>query len=443
MSLVIALSTAADAIIHDFDISVGDYSRVIGSLGLLSALLVLGVGPLIQRFSSRPLIVVGLSLKGAVFATTSFAPTFGALAAMLLPTCPLHAIGEQPTHHVLMKGYFRKLLPSAIATVNMGYSLCGALTPLLLAPAISAYGWRSCYLFLGILYIAGGAFAFCAVRPGPLEVKISPDPRTRNDEHDNSCHVTDETQALKGKAGAVNGTVHSTNGEFENGKAGKSSSSSSSSLSSPARSSVPDGYSVREALRTPRFYALMAISFLTNLWEGVIVMHFLLILQMESKLTLVKASYFYSAQYLCAIIGKQSYAALYPILPRAAHFYVLPLLFCLCHLLINAPQPGGGFAITTDEMRISIFTVVYGLSFGYTHSLHLAQPALLLGRKDLAIFQTLYYGANFLGGPFGGVIVGAVHDTYGSYSPALMISFAATALMYVIDLYLARVPELI
>eukprot|EP00965_Chrysotila_dentata_P200860 6180220-Pleurochrysis_carterae.AAC.2 len=38
----------ADAIIHDFGISVGDYSRVIGSLGLLSALLVLGVGPLIQ-----------------------------------------------------------------------------------------------------------------------------------------------------------------------------------------------------------------------------------------------------------------------------------------------------------------------------------------------------------------------------------------------------------
>ena len=50
-------------------------------------------------------------------------------------------------------------------------------------------------------------------------------------------------------------------------------------------------------------------------------------------------------------------------------------------------QAEGGFAITRDTAQILTFNIVYGLSFGYTHSLHLSQPALLLGRKDLPAYQ--------------------------------------------------------
>lgn len=65
----------------------------------------------------------------------------------------------------------------------------------------------------------------------------------------------------------------------------------------------------------------------------------------------------------------------------------------------------------------------------------------MFGRKDLSTLQSILQGVNTVGFVLGSSIIGIAHDAFGSFSKALHITFALTAISYVLGLYLAWQPE--
>ena len=72
-----------------------------------------------------------------------------------------------------------------------------------------------------------------------------------------------------------------------------------------------------------------------------------------------------------------------------------------------------------------------------------SQPVLLFGRKDLSTLQSLMQAVNTLGFASGSILVGILYDAFGgSFSKTLHVTFASTAISYVLGLYLATRPEI-
>ena len=232
----------------EFSVTVGQSSRVSAAGLLVGSLLFMTVGPCIERFGAPNLVAASIAGCILSLAGVMLTPTFGGWAIAVGIINVAATYGEQPTHHVISSTYFRRNLGFAIAAVNTGYSGAGFLTPILIAPLISAVGWRLAAVPIVLLGAVALVLSTLYLRVGPL-------------------------------AGA------------------KDSTEASASVS---------GLSLAQAARRIEFWMVYTSGFLLMSWEGVIIGHLMTLLQLEAGKTVVEASYFYSFQYVFAILGKFS-----------------------------------------------------------------------------------------------------------------------------------------
>lgn len=195
------------------------------------------------------------------------------------------------------------------------------------------------------------------------------------------------------------------------------------------------------------------------MWEGVITAQLILILTQDAGLSASAAAVLYSFQYVCAIGGKLTCGLCLGKLPRLLVFSVMPLMFCLSHFLLlvidvsslitliaSGDGIAGGLAgvitVAVAPQRLYLFCTLYGVSFGFTHSLLTCQPAALFGRQTLPVVQNVYWAVVTFGYVSGVYVIGQVHDLYGSFGVPLLITFAASALCGIACLALAAAKPL-
>ena len=167
-----------------------------------------------------------------------------------------------------------------------------------------------------------------------------------------------------------------------------------------------------------------------------------MLLTLDSGLSLTHASGIYSFQYLFAICGKISAGLLVQLVPRRLLFAAPPFFFCFSHLILLELAEGvdvrdwravvASVAVTRSAPRLVAFAIVYGSSFGLTHSLLTVQPVHLFGRVHLPYFQTLLMAFYVIGVSAGQAGSGWLYDASGErYGPPLLITFAVSAANFV------------
>ena len=72
-------------------------------------------------------------------------------------------------------------------------------------------------------------------------------------------------------------------------------------------------------------------------------------------------------------------------------------------------------------------SIIREVSDSRSHSLLVAQPVLLFGKRALPDLQALHWGVNAIGFVLGNVVIGSAYDHLGSYGRAFQITFATTA----------------
>ena len=118
---------------------------------LMSGLFSLIGGWLVTRFRLRPTMIVGCLLLGSGIILLSQAETASAVyIARFLMGASLGFIGVAPCV-VLVSRWFTTSRGMALGILLTGTALGGALVPLIAAPLISNYGWRTALLAVSVL----------------------------------------------------------------------------------------------------------------------------------------------------------------------------------------------------------------------------------------------------------------------------------------------------
>jgi sugar phosphate permease len=380
----------------DFDATVGQFATFSAVVGVPVIMGIFSIGHMLRCISPHKVLLIGCISKAIALATSSTMTSFLPFLAILF-VCDIvsEPSTQQSVHTVIQASWLSKnTLPSALALINSGYSMAGSLTPLIVGPLTERYGWRPICRVYALIELVTGAVAFYRLRMNvlPLASEV----------------------AAKGAAGES---------------------------AAQCNAELP-GLTLREAMRTAQFYLHYLCTFLTIFYEGAIVSQLNVALQREAGLTLTQSAHIYSLQYLFAIMGKLLAGWLVVVLPRKVHFVIGPCTFCASHLLLFDTRSAlttlasgdafESFAITTSQPQLIAFAICYGSSFGYTHSLMVAQPVLLFGKRALSELSALHWGVNAVGFISGNVVIGGAYDLLGSYGRAFQITLTTTAALAVI-----------
>ena len=147
------ISLFGEAIRHEFEISAGQYGLVYTAATLCSAIALVFLGPLTDRFSPRIVGIVSLLGLAAACLTMSFAPS---IAVLMLALFGLRFFGQGMLSHnsaTALTRWFSRFRGRALAISQFGYSTGEALLPIAVALALAAYGWRSVWQLVAVVLV--------------------------------------------------------------------------------------------------------------------------------------------------------------------------------------------------------------------------------------------------------------------------------------------------
>ena len=334
-------------------------------------------GRLTLELGAQLALFIGIAITALMQTLVSFAWSFEALFAFLMLGA-FSGTAEQPGHICLMSTYFGTTnLPLASSAINAGYSCAGASMPIM-AFILTHFGWRSVYRCSAGYLAISGLVVLSVLQTGPLPLGRAP----------KAPQTGAETNALK---------------------------------------AIVTEWS---------FWAMMTAGFCVMVYEGTVVAYLVIMLREDAGLELGVATWLYSLQYMLAIVGKLTAGVvLRSGLPRCLTFVPVPLAFSLSHLLLLEIDLAAllvgegtlaGLRVTSDVSRLVAFSLIYGFSFGFTHSLVICQPAALFGRTMLPLVQNYLWAAVVGGYMIGNVVVGYMRDWTGRFAEPLLLTFAAS-----------------
>ncbi len=145
--------------VPEFQAAFGWSIQAISVGATLMSLILVAIAPLqgylVDRLGCRALILISMPLFGVgVLCMSQLGSHIGLyyLACLLVP---IAGLGLWPlTYMKMVSTWFDRRLGLALGCLNVGNGLGGAIIPLLLGILFSLYGWRSAYLFLGLINIA-------------------------------------------------------------------------------------------------------------------------------------------------------------------------------------------------------------------------------------------------------------------------------------------------
>ncbi|MBN9080759.1 MAG: MFS transporter [Rhizobiales bacterium 62-17] len=109
-------------------------------------------GALVDKYGSRPLLLISIPIFAASLAAMYFLPNNLYVFYAAWVVISLCGLGCWPIAYLrATAGWFDRNLGLALGVANAGIGVGAALTPLIVGALISAYGWREAFVGLGIL----------------------------------------------------------------------------------------------------------------------------------------------------------------------------------------------------------------------------------------------------------------------------------------------------
>lgn len=360
------------------------YALTYCSLSILSGLAV-------DRFGGRVTIGLGGLFIGLGLLVTSQATSlwhiyisYGLLAGAGMSTIygPLQ---------VIVSRWFKKQKGLALGIVSSGIG-AGTLTiPPLASYLISLYGWRSCYIIMGV------AIGVCVTMTAVLFLGKNPS--------SNSANLEEQTLAST----------------FERDK------SANDCARDDDRNLGSSKFSIQKLLRVQAFWLLAVISLMVSFGMQMIMVHTIPYLEEAFKFSSIAAAAVLSNMGLASIFGRLIMGAVSDHIGRKKALAISTLIEgIMMMVLVNSSNIGA----------VYLFAILFGFGYGG----HAPQtPALigeLFGLQRLGTFLgilLIFYGIGAALGPF---LAGYIRDITGSYKIAFSLGglamFVATSLALLI-----------
>jgi MFS family permease len=319
------------------------------------------IGAAVDRWGSRRLAVPGLALTGLGFAAFAFASDSVLVWWALWLLYSLVAVSvKPPVWMAAVSGAFAAGRGLALALTLCGSAMTSVMAPLILNWAITALGWRTAFVAVGIGWASA---ALCVVLPFFVE---------------------------SGRGATKSGAVSA----------------------APRRTAAwVQGLTLREALRNPPFLRIVAASFGATLLLAAVVVHMVPILT-GGGFTRQGAAGVASLFGLASIGGKLGSGWLLDhtrCAPLPSICLGLPALACCLLLGAGASVVVAGFAV-----------VVFGLAAGAQLQLSAYLTTRYVGLANYGKLYGVVMSLAALATGLGPLIAGLGYDLYGDYRPLLV-----------------------
>ncbi len=338
---------------------------------MVGAAVLLVIGPLIDRFGPRRLMLIGIPMVGFGFVGLS------AVNSLVMLTILLGMLGVgkragflHPVQTATANWFFKKR-SMALALISSAPVIGGALTILLEQAIASAFPWRGIFLSLGLVMLAVGI---------PLALLI----RHRPEQHG---YLPDGESPIEETGG----------------------------IATVQRPRAPEtNFTLWQALRTKTFWMLLIGMVLANA-STMLVPIFQVPLMMERGFPLAVASISSAITPFMMLVGILLFGYLGDLFPKR---YLLALAIVIQSFSVVILLTGGTI------VQLLLYPLVYGLGSG-TIPLLLAIRADYFGRAAFATITAATIIFTWIVGfpiSFLTPLVGWIHDITGSYYPGLLLS---------------------
>ncbi|HEX8636743.1 MAG TPA: MFS transporter [Pyrinomonadaceae bacterium] len=358
-------------------------------------------GFLIQKFSLRALMTAGCVILGAgliLHARAGAAETV--YLARILMGASLGFVGVL-ANTVLVSRWFRRRRGTAIGILLTGTSIGGVLIPLVAAPLIAAYGWRTALLAVSLLVwlVLLPAILFL-VKDKPEDIGLLPDAEA------NELQVT-------------NYELRDGSDEFEDTDKNRIAETEIQNPKSKTQS--PDGgYTLRQALKMPLFWVFAICAALIFYPIFVISQQFILYLQ-SAKIGLSgqAAAFAQATLFAVSVGGKFLFGFLSDrFSPTRVMLGCCAVMFAASLVLLNLTA-GTAF----------LFLIPFGLGYGGTFVLLNRLVADYFGTREYGKILGVIMVVETLGSTVGGKITASLADAAGGdYTQAFYVVILATGM---------------
>lgn len=375
-------------------VAAGQAESMIGMAGSLTFLIAGFFSPvagyLIEKFNIKYLMIAGCAVLGAALLIHSQAmsPTAVYVSRSLMGVS-LGLIGVLPGT-VLVSHWFRRRRGTAIGIVLTGTSIGGVIIPLVAAPLIAAYGWRTAMIFVSLIvwFILLPAVVLL-VKNRPADAGLLPDDESLQRINSNENKNHDEQKTI--------------------------------------------GLTLTQALKTPLFWIFASCAALIFYPIFVTTQQFILYLQTPRiGMSAQTASFAQSALFAVSVGGKFLFGFLSDKLsPTRVMLFCCAVMFAATFVL---------FGLTAANALL--FLIPFGLGYGGTFVLLQRLTADYFGLKEYAKILGAITVVETVGAAIGGNITGRLADAAGGdYTKAFYGVVITTGFAFLLVIILNFLPK--
>lgn len=171
------LSVFMKPLTSEFGVSRGIFSFIRSGEVMFSSVIAFLVGPLIDRYGARWLIVTGALVAGTGYILLSQAHQFWQfMVVRWLPITVGDTLMGYMVINVMISRWFIRKRGRAISIANMGNGIAKATIPLVAVGLFALVGWRNTWMVFGLVTFAMVVLpAFLLVRRSPEDMGLQPD----------------------------------------------------------------------------------------------------------------------------------------------------------------------------------------------------------------------------------------------------------------------------
>ena len=445
-------------ILGEFGASVVRASSVI-AIGRMSFVVALPFGgALVDRCGPTPCVLAGvavLTVSAVLFTRMQSMTEFSVLQVL---NAGAMACAGVPVYAVLLCRFFRVHLGAALGMVLAGFSLAGAIAPLLLGGVATHWSWRTAVrVVAGTLLVVAlpvtvwlHRVASTRMRAGDMAGENTAAATTTNARGDGAERGGDdapEEKRVKTRTVSPDGELPAAAGTDRNGAI-------PTSAAGADRQPAPDTATLATAppvspFRTMTFALLAPSYFLLQYAFGSFSEHFLIWLSVDGGIRLHAASVYLSVLYFCAFAAKLVGGYLGDRFNRARIAAVAAALAALGASLLFVPLTWPLSSSTTSTAtasshvrlaRVALlgFASLFGFGYGSVFNCNYALVPQLLGTYQLGLVQSALYAVGLCGNAAGALLTGWLRTRLLSYESAFAVAVAAVVINFFFVYALAR-----
>jgi len=349
-------------------------------------------GKLTQLYGPKKVMTFSAIGSGACFMLVSLTRSlwyfYTIYACLALVLCGMGVI----TITTLLANWFENRRGTATGMALVGISAGGLILAPVMGLITTAFGWRTSYLFLGLLvWVAALPVIRLVIKDRPADIGAAPDGETTN--------------PLRSQAPLPGSSVSDSQ-------------------------SIPGGWSYSAAIHSRAFWCISVSFFLASLAQMGILQHQVPMI-VDTGVTEATAATALGMTAGIGGLGKLSFGRISEVLPFR---YAVMLCFALQALAVFS-------LIDTHTMAmVWVYVLVFGFSMGGIVVLLPLTVGNFFGLASFSVILGVLWFINALGGALGTYASGLIYDYLGSYRYALY-AFAASYLTAVIAILLAGKPD--